>query len=142
VRVVIEPFKLNNLTIPKGQWIGFNGHGYYQDPENFPHPEQFDGLRFYNLRYPEGDQVKQDADAARKHQFVSVSSSSFNFGFGDHACPGRFFAATVIKIIVALILQKHEVKLPEGQGRPRNFDFGGHVFADPTKEVLLKHIVA
>lgn len=81
-----------------------------------------------------------DPEAERKHQLVCVSPSSFNFGLGEHACPGRFFAATELKILVALILLKYDVKLPEGQGRPENLDYGGQVAPDATKDILLKRI--
>ncbi|KAK7961227.1 cytochrome P450 [Apiospora saccharicola] len=40
------------------------------------------------------------------------------WGIGKHACPGRFFAVDLIKIIVAKILTDYEVQL--GKERPEN----------------------
>lgn len=57
----------------------------YNPPENKP-PSEFDGFRFYNLRKMPGKENKQ--------LFVTVSPESLTFGYGNHACPGRFFAAT------------------------------------------------
>jgi hypothetical protein len=47
-----------------------------------------------------------------------------------------------VKILVALVLLKYDVKLLEGQGRPENWDFGGQVAPDATKEILVKRIEA
>ncbi|KAK1499410.1 ent-kaurene oxidase [Colletotrichum cuscutae] len=36
------------------------------------------------------------------------------FGFGRHACPGRFFAATEIKMLIARLLLEYDIRMPEG----------------------------
>ncbi|KAK8030950.1 ent-kaurene oxidase [Apiospora arundinis] len=36
------------------------------------------------------------------------------FGYGKHACPGRFFAANEIKLILAHILLQYDLRMPDG----------------------------
>jgi cytochrome P450 len=64
-----------------------------------------------------------------------------SFGFGRHACPGRFFAANEIKLILSRILLDYDIKMPDGvQGTYENFHFGAINATDPTKEILLRKV--
>lgn len=45
-------------------------------------------------------------------QFVGVGQTSLQFGYGRHACPGRFFAAHEIKMIMASFVMHYDVKMP------------------------------
>lgn len=76
------------------------------DPTVFPDAARFDPLRFYRLRTAPG------ADPSA-HQFATVSEDALNFGWGRHACPGRFFAANEIKMVVAAVLLEWDVKMSE-----------------------------
>lgn len=65
-----------------------------------------------------------------RHQFVTTSSESFAFGYGSHACPGRFFASAEIKIVLIELLRFWEFRFKgdlEGKGgeekRPKNTEF-------------------
>lgn len=78
------------------------------DETNFPNPETFDPYRFLKMR-------QQSDEEAGKHQFVTLSKEMLAFGYGRHACPGRFFAANEIKIIFINILRKFDVETREGE---------------------------
>jgi len=126
-RKVLKPFTLSSgQQIPAGIVIEVPAHAIAQDPQFYASPDKFDGLRFYNMR-----QKAKEAgqfEAAAQGQFVSVSQSSLSFGYGRHACPGRFFAGNEIKMIVANCLLQYDIKLAEGHTeRYRNFDIGGSV---------------
>jgi cytochrome P450 len=63
------------------------------------------------------------------------------FGFGRHACPGRFFAANEIKLIVARLLMDFDIKMPEGRTeRFENIAMSGNIMPDFGKEILLKRV--
>lgn len=76
----------------------------YNPPENKP-PHEFDGFRFYRLRKMAGKE--------NKHLFVTVSPESLTWGYGNHACPGRFFADTEMKVILIELLRKWDIRVAD-----------------------------
>lgn len=95
-RDVCRDITLSDGTfLPKGTFIVANAFQITHDPEvllSGSDPDEFDGLRYYNLRNNSMKVGREEKEIAGKHQFVSISNSSLMFGFGKHACPGRFFA--------------------------------------------------
>ncbi|TQN64910.1 Cytochrome P450 monooxygenase pyr3 [Colletotrichum shisoi] len=81
--------------IPKGACVGVSSHALW-DPEVYPEPEKWDGYWFYRLREEPGKE--------NFAQLVSTAPGHLGFGHGRHACPGGFFAANEIKIVLAHIL--------------------------------------
>ena len=49
----------------------------------------------------------------------------FPFGYGKHACPGRFFANQEFKVILVQLIMSYDLRLhgagPGNQERPPNF---------------------
>ncbi|KAL2023330.1 hypothetical protein VTK56DRAFT_3068 [Thermocarpiscus australiensis] len=140
-RKVNKPFTLSNgQVIPAGVVIEVPAQAISHDPEVFPDADKFDPWRFYRLR----EQARRDGEveAAAQNQFVSVSPSVLTFGYGRHSCPGRFFAANEIKMIVANTILGYDIRLPDGvTGRYPNILFGASSVPDPTKTLLFKRIV-
>jgi cytochrome P450 len=118
IRTAVKPITLSDGThLPAGTKLLAPMAGFSRDERFFADPDQFDALRFYNLRRER--EAAGDEQAAKKWQFTSVAGeTNLHFGAGRHACPGRFFAATVIKMALAFFLQGYEVRLKEGDGRP------------------------
>ena len=76
-------------------------------------------------------------------QFVSVNPLNLLFGYGRHACPGRFFAANEIKMFLATTLQMYDVRLAGGATeRYPDLEFGNQTLPDPTKDLLFKRVKA
>ena len=118
-------------VIPKGSTLAAQVYSIAMDPEVYQDPEKFDGLRFYKLRQEPGN--------ALKYQFATTSLESLHFGYGRRACPGRFFATGEAKIIVALLLQKYDISLEEGQTeRPANLIRGTQIRANPEGKIRFK----
>lgn len=114
-RKVLKSITLSNgLVIPAGVIIEVASYGAMNDPDFFSDPEVFDPLRFYKVREREGLQGADKAGAGATNQFVSVNSHNLIFGYGRHACPGRFFAANEIKMILGRALLNYDVKLVDG----------------------------
>lgn len=64
-----------------------------------------------------------------------------SFGFGRHACPGRFFACNEIKLIVAQLLLEYDVKMPDGvEERYPSWTAGVIAGPDPSKTIMLRKI--
>lgn len=73
----------------------------------------------------------------RQYQYVSTSPGSLPFGHGKLACPGPFYAAAQIKLILASILLEYDVHFPEGQSmRPEKIYSGEGITPDKTQKVL------
>ncbi|KAI0248473.1 cytochrome P450 [Lactifluus subvellereus] len=118
-RLALRPFTFSNgLTIPAGTLVGVPVGTIHTDGEIYPNPEEFDGFRFSKLREMEGDTM------LTSHRAVSTSPEQLAFGFGRHACPGRFFAASEVKTLLAHVIVTYDVKFEEGKGVPREFRIG------------------
>ncbi|TRX89080.1 hypothetical protein FHL15_009997 [Xylaria flabelliformis] len=72
------------------------------------------------------------------YQFTSIGDTNQNFGLGKHACPGRFFAAQEIKLILSYLLLNYEIKLRDGEARPKPVVFMMTKSPSQTAEVLFR----
>jgi cytochrome P450 len=62
-----------------------------------------------------------------KHQYISTGKTDLRWGYGRHACPGRFLADAEMKMLLSELLLHFDVKNPEGQGRHANIAFDNNV---------------
>ncbi|KAL2284627.1 hypothetical protein FJTKL_08726 [Diaporthe vaccinii] len=131
-RKALQPITLSDGThIPPGTMTFSPANAVNFDPEIYPDPEKFDGLRFYKLRQAsEGD--------ANRYQLTSITKTQLQFGSGRHACPGRWFAAHQNKLVVAAVIQQYDIKFKDGEGRPKGILFQTNQFPDPKAEVLFR----
>ena len=106
------------------------------DPNFYPDPERFDGLRFYHLRQ-QADESGKVRDKVR-HQFVATNKTTLQFGLGRHACPGRWFAGHVIKMVVAALLLRYDLKFRDGEGKPATFLFQTTNMPHPKTRILVR----
>ncbi|KAH8148334.1 uncharacterized protein LAJ45_07435 [Morchella importuna] len=133
-RKALQSFHLSDGThIPAGSILGASAVSVHFDPKYYENPDEFDGFRFYKMR--------QQKDAINKHLFVSVSPTEINFGYGAHACPGRFFVANKIKVLLVRMLMKYDFKYPEGESRPRNITLGDATLTNTTRNLMMKERV-
>ncbi|KAJ4302892.1 hypothetical protein N0V90_001783 [Kalmusia sp. IMI 367209] len=115
LRMVMDPITLSTgHRLPKGTRIAFDTRSVhtstttqafspeYNPPDNKP-PNEFDGFRFYRLRKMAGKE--------NKHRFVTSSPESLTWGYGDHACPGRFFADYELKVLLVEFLRKWDFRV-------------------------------
>ena len=124
-RKALKTFTLSNgQVIPAGVNIEAAAYGINNDEDVHPDHATFDAFRFSRVR----EDGKHSAASTATSQFVSVNSSHLTFGLGRHACPGRFFAANEIKMILANALLRFDVKNVDGvEGRIPNLEFGSTV---------------
>lgn len=102
------------------------------DPEIYgPDPLKFDGRRYLRMRQQPGQE--------NKGQFVTTSADHFGFGHGKFACPGRFMAANVLKIMIVHLLLRYDWKLAESA---RKSLLESELKPDPSTAVLYKRRIS
>lgn len=101
--------------IPKGTKLEVNTASIHVDDQEYENPHQFDGLRYYKMRQRSGEE--------NKHLYYSVGKNDLSFGYGRHACPGRYLGHLNIKLILAELLTRYDIQLIPGQSRAKNYDF-------------------
>ncbi|RYP61968.1 hypothetical protein DL770_009669 [Monosporascus sp. CRB-9-2] len=140
-RIILKPFRFSDGTeIPAGTSVAIPSLPTLYDPQLYPDPSTFDPYRFTRLR---AGQVEDPMNYSNKelYQFISVTKENMGFGFGKHACPGRFFAANEIKLICARILLDYDIKMPDGvKARYANITRGSTITPDRSKTVMFRRI--
>ena len=118
--------------IPKGTTVGVPTQAISMDPDVYENPDVFDGFRFVKLR---NHSRLEDASL----EYTSSDVKNMAFGYGRHACPGRFFASCEIKMIMAYLLMHYDFKFPDEQKiRPPSQAYETQYLPDRTTTVLLK----
>lgn len=127
----------NGQHIPAGVVLEVPSHAVYSDPALWPNSDSFDGLRHYNLRRSGSGGATDHA----RNQFVTTNEQNLMFGYGRHACPGRFFATNEIKMIVAKMVLDYDIGMPGGRTeRYEQIEQGRGMNPDPTKALVFRKV--
>ncbi|KAL4756767.1 cytochrome P450 [Aspergillus foveolatus] len=87
------------IRLPRGTMLALPLSALQRDETLYAYPETFDVFRF-----AQGKNNK----AARSA--LAVDEGFMGFGFGQHACPGRFFAINEIKLVLAQMLLSYDIE--------------------------------
>lgn len=73
---------------------------------------------------------------------VNVKSHTPEGKSTDHrysdACPGRFYAAAMLKLTFAKLLVEFDFKLVDGEERPKNSSFGSMILCKPDASLMFR----
>ncbi|KAF9235149.1 cytochrome P450 [Melanogaster broomeanus] len=119
----------DGTMIPKGTFVAFATQSTHLDSELYENTDVFDPFRFSNALDEDGEGLKR--------QFVSTNPEYLAFGHGKHACPGRFFAATYLKTMLAHIVVSYDVKL-EDSTRPQSSVVGIAIKPNARGKVMFR----
>ncbi|KAJ6058228.1 uncharacterized protein N7446_007811 [Penicillium canescens] len=126
-RIVMQEVTLSDGTaLPKGTHISVPAAEVLQGKA---FDSSFDGFRYSRRR--------QNSGEAHKYQFATTDKNSLHFGHGKYACPGRFFAAYEIKMIISHLLMDYDFRFPPGTSRPKVFSADEVLLPDPSTRVLM-----
>ncbi|KAI0401619.1 cytochrome P450 [Xylaria palmicola] len=133
----------NGIKVPKGVLLTlpmYPSHQSVKNPIIGPQPpsetaplDVFDGYRFARLRERPGNESK--------FQSTATGEGQFTFGHGPNACPGRFFALYIMKVIMIHVLRNYDIRLPpevQAAGRPRGITAGVSNLLDSKVEIQLR----
>lgn len=130
-RLAIRDVHLSDgMFIPKNTTVLIPADAMW-DPDFYENPKQFDPYRYIRMRELPNRQAQTAA------QLISPSPNHLGWGFGQHACPGRFFAANELKIILCQLLLKYDFKLDESH-LPLVRRHGTSLTADPTANLVIR----
>ncbi|KAI1089140.1 cytochrome P450 [Rostrohypoxylon terebratum] len=81
----------------------------HMDPDLYQNPEHFDPFRFSRGFDPSTS--NGIPRGTTRETMTTVSTSFLPFGYGRHACPGRWFTACMMKQAVAYVLLNYDVQI-------------------------------
>ncbi|KAI1333958.1 cytochrome P450 [Xylariaceae sp. FL0016] len=120
----------DGLRLPAGTSIVIPSRLLGRDPDLHADAAHFDAKRWQRMR--------EQGDAAKFH-FASLQDDMLPWGSGPHACPGRFLAQDIIKLIFIHLLTKYDMKYPEGvEGRPHDMPDNVNLNPNMMAQLLFK----
>lgn len=123
-RIALQDHTFSDGTyIPKGAVVAAPVNAIQYDESHYPNAHEFQGFRFLDAKND------TEGDSSSRRSFVSQNPEYFPFGYGNHACPGRFFAASTMKLMLSYMLVHYDFRLesgatPGGGKRPEDFLMG------------------
>lgn len=94
-----------DIHVPYGGRVAIASQAMQNDNDVYPNANHWDAFHF-SAPYED-----PETGAEVKNQSVVNPSNEFlTFGIGRHACPGRFFATSVIKMLPGVIVLHYDVE--------------------------------
>ncbi|KAH7015823.1 cytochrome P450 [Ilyonectria destructans] len=122
----------NGMFLPKGAKLMLPSVSVNMDEALYQDPAKFDGFRFYKIR-------TSKPENRTSHQHITVGKKDIAWGYGAHACPGRFMADVGIKLVLIEFIMNYDLRTPKDVvGRPKNIEVEGVSIPDPQGELLIK----
>jgi len=129
-REVLADYRFTNgALVKKGSFIGASMLTAHFDPVKYPNPEVFKPWRFHTTK---------GSETAVKTRFTTPSAEFLPFGAGKHACPGRFFASYLMKVLFSIVIMNYDIKLEKEGIRPPSQPIGNSVIPNSTANILVK----
>ncbi|KAH9829890.1 cytochrome P450 [Rhodofomes roseus] len=108
LRFTLQDVLLSNGTpLSAGTLVTAVTRSTHLDDANFPDTATFDPTRFSSM---------SEEGSKNRRCYVSTTPTDIGFGHGRHTCPGRFFAADDLKILLACVVIRYVVKF-RGRGQ-------------------------
>ena len=119
---------------PQGALIGVDMQSVQHDPEIYPDPHTYDPFRFLKQGERADASAVPSNDPGTKNTGLTTTSDIFlSFSHGRHACPGRFFVALEMKLLLAYMVMNYEIQ--PLKSRPPNVWIGS-TSVPPMKAAL------
>ncbi|KAH8427014.1 cytochrome P450 [Aspergillus melleus] len=107
-RQAVQSFTFSDGTkLAAGDWACTPVGSMMRDPGNYPEPSQFSGFRFADPGLLQGSHPLQ----SRPSKLTDANETWQMWGTGRMACPGRFYAAAVMKVVLSQIILGYDCSL-------------------------------
>ncbi|KAK9800101.1 putative Cytochrome P450 [Seiridium cardinale] len=102
----------SGVHLPFGNYCAVPNLAVLSDSSVYPEPESFKPWRFAEIRHDidTGDRPKDHVTSARL-TFPATSNDYLTWGNGRQACPGRFFATTELKLMLAYTILHYDFEM-------------------------------
>ena len=114
-REVIAPGGLeaaDGTKLPFGCWVAVAGSAAHYDDAYHPNAASYLPFRFCEDNETVNPEDSSVRPTSRSNQgFVTTSEKNQGFGHGKHACPGRFFAASELKLLLSYMMLKYDFQM-------------------------------
>jgi cytochrome P450 len=128
-RRALQPFTFSDGTaLNVGDWACSPSGALMRSEAHYgPSAQQFDGFRFVEPSVLDrlegghsggGQPMAGRASKKQPAKLTDVDSAFLMWGYGRMACPGRYYAAAFMKVVVGQIIMNYDLKLVE-PGAPR-----------------------
>jgi len=112
----------DGITVPQGALLFVGSQLLHTDARYYSRPKSFDPFRFVS-----SEVNRHEHSTSHSYSGFSSSSSAFlpasmtlpatsptflAWGHGKHACPGRFLAASVMKLVLARFVYEFDIRPP------------------------------
>ncbi|KAF2446675.1 cytochrome P450 [Karstenula rhodostoma CBS 690.94] len=103
------------------------------DTDSFVRPLEFDGFRFKDA-CGENEVVK----VSRHWTATAMATKNLGWGYGNHACPGRFFTVREIKLMLTKLLLEYKFSWKQDSklGRPAPVNVEGQFVPNLSQTLL------
>ncbi|KAF8149663.1 cytochrome P450 [Mycena galopus ATCC 62051] len=133
--VAKDGFRFSDGTVlPEGAMVCAAARPIHYDSSIHENATEFDGFRFARERAEHGASQDPSQDIF-KCQMISTGPDHLAFGTGKHACPGRFFAATELKAMLAHVVMNYDLKAEIEGMRPPDAVSGLAISPNATAKV-------
>ncbi|KAK1558225.1 cytochrome P450 [Colletotrichum navitas] len=119
----------DGFVIKKGTMISTDIRRTHFSTDIYQDPSKWNPYRYIDMR---------KSGQENQAHLVSTSDKHNGFGYGIHACPGRFFAANELKIALAHMLLKYDWKLPEDAKNLPVMAMGSNLILNPATKFLFR----
>ncbi|KAL8640653.1 MAG: hypothetical protein Q9228_002455 [Teloschistes exilis] len=102
--------------IPQGGWLGIPVLGLHMDERFHPNAQQYDPFRWARMRiHREHANLRDLTEKSPKIKSNDLDATQpsptfVGFGYGRHACPGRWFAVQFLKILFAYLILNYDIE--------------------------------
>ncbi|KAF9535150.1 cytochrome P450 [Crepidotus variabilis] len=133
-RVAVQDYRFSDgTTVPVGTKLTVNLNSHTSELF-FENPTTFDGFRFVQLK----ERRLSSGNTEKRFDMVTTGVDSLAFGHGKHACPGRYFAASELKLMLSYVVMNYDVRTVKQGVRPEDLYVVDMRVPNPTAELLFR----
>lgn len=128
-RKALKPFTFSNggPHVPTGSMACVSSYDLMHDDGQYPDATKFNGHRFIS---------STTASSMRGSKFTDISEHFPVWGYGSLACPGRFHASLIMKMVLVYLVSNFDLRLEDEKAR-RQFSWETFTMPYEGTRVLL-----